>query len=80
MRDRLCIPRSDGQRGLIKVEGCVKKEKCSLAKYATEIKEVLVQITTAELNLEKYIVNVSKKENKENRMKEWKEKRYIDNK
>ena len=65
---------------MIKVEGCVKKEKCSLAKYATEIKEVLVQITTAELNLEKYIVNVSKKENKENRMKEWKEKRYIDNK
>ena len=58
---------------MVKVEGCVKKEKCSLAKYATEIKEVLVQITTAEFNLEKYIVNVSKKENKENRLKEWKE-------
>ena len=58
---------------MVKVEGCVKKEKCSLAKYATEIKEVLVQITTAEFNLEKYIVNVSKKENKENRLREWKE-------
>ena len=43
------------------------------SKDATEIKEVLVQITSAELNLEKYIVNVSKKENKENRLKEWKE-------
>ena len=58
---------------MVKVEGCVKKEKCSLAKYATEIKEVLVQITTAEFNLEKYIVNVSKKENKGNRLREWKE-------
>ena len=43
------------------------------SKDATEIKEVLVQITSAELNLEKYIVNVSKKENKENRLKEWKD-------
>ena len=43
------------------------------SKDATEIKEVLVQITSAELNLEKYIVNVSKKENKENRLREWKE-------
>ena len=60
--DRLCIRRSDRERGLVSVGNCVKKEKC-LAKYATQSKEALVKTVTAELNLEKYIVNVSKKEN-----------------
>ena len=36
--------------------------------------KTLVKTTATELNLEKYIVNVSKKEKKENRLNEWKEK------
>ena len=67
--DRLYIPR----RGLVSVEDYVEEEKCSLTKYATQSKEALVKIAAAELNLEKNTVNVSKKE-KENRLKEWKEK------
>ena len=37
-------------------------------------KEALVRTAAAELNLEKYMVNVSKKGKKENRLKEWEEK------
>ena len=37
-------------------------------------KEALVRTAAAELNLEKYMVNVSKKGKKENRLKEWGEK------
>ena len=72
--DRRYIPRSDGGRGLVSVKDCVGKEKCSLAKYAAQSKEILVKTTATELNLEKYTVNVSKKKKKENRLNEWKEK------
>ena len=68
--DRLYIPRSDGGRGLVSVEDCVEEEKCNLAKYATQTKEALVKTAAGELNLEKHIVSVSKKEKKENRLKE----------
>ena len=71
---RLYIPRSDGGRGLVSVEDCVNEEKCNLAKYATQSKEALVKTAVAELNLEKYIVSMSKKEKKENRLKGWKQK------
>ena len=37
-------------------------------------KEALVKTVAAEFNLKKYIVTVSKKEKKENRLKEWKQK------
>ena len=37
--DRLLIPRSDGERGLVSAEDCVKEYKCNLAKYATQSKE-----------------------------------------
>ena len=72
--DRLYIPRSDGGRGLVSTEDCVEEEKCNLAKYAAQSKEALVKNAAAELNLKKYIVNVSKKEKKENQLKEWKQK------
>ena len=72
--DRLYIPRSDRGSGLVNVENHVKEEKCNLAKYAAQSKEALVKTATAELNLEKCIVNVRKKEKKENRLKEWKQK------
>ena len=36
--------------------------------------KTLVKTTATELNLEKYIVNMSKKEKKENQLNEWKEK------
>ena len=62
----LCIPRSDEGRGLVSVEDCVKEEKCNLASYAAQSKQALVKTAAAELNLEKYIVNVSRKEKKEN--------------
>ena len=64
--DRFYIPRSDRGRGLVSVKDCVEKEKCNLAKYATQSKEALATTAAADLNLEKYIVNVSKKEKKEN--------------
>ena len=70
--DRLYIPRSDGGKGLLSVEDCVEEEKCILAKYAPQNKETLVKTAAAKFNLKKYIVNVSKKEKKENRLKEWK--------
>ena len=72
--DRLHVPRSDGGRGLVGVEDCVKKKKCSLAKYAVQSKEVRVKTAAVELSLEKYIFNASKKEKKENQLKNWKEK------
>ena len=68
--DRLYIPRSDGGRGLLSVEDCVEEEKCILSKYAPQNKETLFKTAAAKFNLEKYIVNVSKKEKKENRLKE----------
>ena len=64
----------DGERGLVSVEDCVEEGKCNLAKYATHSKEALVKTAAAELNLAKYIVNVSKKEKKENRLKKWNQK------
>ena len=72
--DRLCIPRCDGGRGLVSVEDCVEEEKCNLEDYAVQSKEALVKTSAAELNFEKYIVSVSKKEKKENRLKELKQK------
>ena len=72
--DRLCIPRCDGGRGLVSVEDCVEEEKCNLGEYAAQSKEALVKTLAAELNFEKYIVSVSKKEKKENRLKELKQK------
>ena len=44
------------------------------SKVCSTEKEALVKTAAAELNLEKYIVSVSKKEKKENRWKEWKQK------
>ena len=64
--DRLYIPKSDEGRSLASVNGCVEEDKCNLAKHAAQSKEVLVKTAIAELNLEKCIVNVSKKEKKEN--------------
>ena len=64
--DRLYIPTSDGGRVLVSVKDCVKEEKCSQAKYATQSKETLVKTAATEFNLQKYIANVSKKEKKEN--------------
>ena len=64
--DRLYIPRMDGGRGLVSVEDCVEEEKCNLAKYATHSKEALVKTAAAELNLEKYIVNVENLLGKQN--------------
>ena len=72
--DRLYIPRSDGRRGLVSAKDSVKEEKCNLAKYAAQSKEALIKTAAADLNLEKHIVNVSKKEKKENRLEEWKQK------
>ena len=72
--DRLCIPRSDGRRDLVSVEDCIEEEKYNLSKYTTQSKEALVKTAAAELNLEKYIANVSKKDKKKHRLKEWKEK------
>ena len=43
-----------------------EEEKCNLAKYVTQCKEALFKTAAAELNLEKYIVNVSRKEKKAN--------------
>ena len=42
--------------------------------YTAQSKEALVKTTAAEINLEKYIVNASKKEKKENWLKEWRKK------
>ena len=42
--------------------------------YVTQSKEVLVTAAGAELSLERYIANVSKKEKKENQLKKWKKK------
>ena len=47
--------------------------------YTAQSKEALVKTTAAEINLEKYIVNASKKEKKENWLKEWRKKHYMDN-
>ena len=74
MYRRLYIPRSDGGRDLVSVKDCVEEEKCAVARYTTQSKEALVKTAAAEHNLEKYIVNVSKKEKKENQLKEWKQK------
>ena len=63
---KLYIPLSGGGRGLVSVEDYVKEDKCYLQKYATQSKETIVKTESAELNLEKYLANVSKKENKEN--------------
>ena len=71
--DRLYIPRSDWGRGLVSVEDSDEEEKCNLAKYAAQSKEALVKTAASEISLEKYIVNVSKKEKKENRLKERKQ-------
>ena len=68
------MPINDVGRGLVSVKDCVEEEKYNLAKYATQKNEALVKTVAAELNLEKYIVTVSKKEKKENRLKEWKQK------
>ena len=72
--DKLYIPLSGGGRGLVNVEDCVKEDKCNLQKYATQSKETIVKTESAELNLEKYLANVSKKEKKENRLKQQKKK------
>ena len=45
-----------------------------LIHYTQFMGKTLVKTTATELNLEKYIVNVIKKEKKENRLNEWKEK------
>lgn len=49
-----------------------KEEKCSLAKYKTKSQEALNKTTAAQHNLEKYTVNVSKKQ-KKSQLKKWKE-------
>ena len=45
--NRLYMPRSDGGRGLVSVEVCVKEEKCNLSKYAAQRKEALVKSASA---------------------------------
>ena len=50
-----------------------EEEKCNLAKYVTQCKEALFKTAAAELNLEKYIVNVSSTKKKESWSKEWKQ-------
>ena len=65
--DDLFILRSDGGSGLVCVEDSVEEKKCSLTKFATQSKEALVKTAPG-----KYIVNVSKKEKKGNRLKKWK--------
>ena len=65
--DELFILRSDGGSGLVYVEDCVEEKKFSLTKCATQSKKALVKTAP-----EKYIVNVSKKEKKGNRLKKWK--------
>ena len=65
--DDLFILRCDGGSGLVCVEHSVEEKKCSLTKFATQSKEALVKTAP-----EKYIVNVSKKEKKGNRLKKWK--------
>ena len=42
-----------------------EEQKCNLAKYVTQCKEALFKTAAAELNLEKYIVNVSSTKKKE---------------
>ena len=64
--DRLYIPRSDGGRSLLSVEDFVEEKNCNLAKYTTQSKEAPVKTAATELSLEKNIVNMSKKEKKEN--------------
>ena len=64
--DRLYIPKSNGGSGLVIVEDCVEEKKCNLSKYATQSNEALVKTAAVELNLEKHIAHVSKKEKKEN--------------
>ena len=51
--DRLYIQRSNGRRGLISLEDCVEEEKCRIGKHSAQIKEALVKIAIAELNLKK---------------------------
>ena len=63
------------KKGLVSVKYCVEEEKYSLSKYTPQIKEDLVKIAAAELTLERYIVNVTKKKMKKNRLK----KCYMDN-
>ena len=76
--DRLYILRSDGGRGLVDVEVCAEKEKCSLEKYATQSKEALLKTEPSELSLIKYIVNVSKKKKKAVE-KSGRKRNYMDN-
>ena len=59
-----------------KCGGLCQEDKCYLQKYATQSKETIVKTESAELNLEKYLANVSKKENKENRLK-WQKKKVL---
>ena len=78
LHPRSCVDRlhtkKRWKKGLVHVEDCVHEEKCNLSKHATQIKKALTKTATAEINLEKYIVNANKKEKKENRLKEWKQK------
>ena len=51
--DRLYKQRSNGRRRLISLEDCVEEEKCRIVKHSAQIKEALVKIAIAELNLKK---------------------------
>ena len=61
--EQLYVPRSEGGRGLISIEGCVNDEKENLTLYAT-----------AELKLKKFINVQNKLERRKHRLIEWKEK------
>ena len=53
--DRLCLPRSEGDRGLISIEDCVNNERENLALYALRSNGKLIIAATTKLNLEKFI-------------------------
>ena len=72
--EQLYVPRSEGGRGLISIEGCVNDEKENLTLYALGSNEKPIIAATAELKLKKFINVQNKLERRKHRLIEWKEK------
>ena len=74
--DRPCIPRMEGERGLLGIVGCRETEEQNLSFYLDQSEERLLRFSKSKRIFPEYEGHVStaKKQKKEERHKQWKDK------
>ena len=72
--DRFYIPRKDGRRGLIAVEGCIELAGRGLEVYIHGSEERLIQVVRRDELDDLEVASVLKKAKKEKRLQDWEEK------